>query len=583
LTVAFKLVMLAEGRGEPMKTAALKTAALKTAALLASVSLMSGACTENQLNNIPGSEAKPDILVTPERIDFGAVGSTATVEELFTIENVGTAGLSISDVLLSGSEAFTLTVPTGISTLAPGDSADVVVSYAARTAADEAVATVLSDDPQTPEADVVLVGEVLYADLEIQPDPFDFGILEPGSSTTGEVLLVNVGGETLTIDTIAVIGEAFEALTLPSLPLTLEPEESVPVEMGFAPEFHGEYEGQIWANHDGPTGTDMGTLVGGTTQTTVTGRICDPSGTGWVVGAHVWSAADEDGDGEADWYVETWTDADGYFALEGVRAGTRTIYVDKGSFSTEFEVTVTGGTYELPEDECLSGDLPVAVVTGDYDDIGHILRDLGIDYDAYSSGTYLNLLRDPEAMAEYDIIFFNCGMSFSWLSYEAEVADNLQAFVADGGSVYASDWAHAIVEASWPAQIDWLGEDEVWDPNTDIDYGHLYPYAGLAARIDGDVNDSVMASAIGSETAELVFDLDAWVVPLTPGLGTSVLISGEVGTYDEDTFGVGETLGNVPLALRFEPGGTVIYTTFHNEAQLTQDMEAALKEIILSL
>ena len=36
-------------------------------------------------------------------------------------------------------------------------------------------------------------------------------------------------------------------------------------------------------------------------------------------------------------------------------------------------------------------------------------------------------------------------------------------------------------------------------------------------------------------------------------------------------------LQNVPLAVRFSPGGTVIYTTFHNETQITIDMEAVLK------
>ena len=38
-----------------------------------------------------------------------------------------------------------------------------------------------------------------------------------------------------------------------------------------------------------------------------------------------------------------------------------------------------------------------------------------------------------------------------------------------------------------------------------------------------------------------------------------------------------------PLAVQFDDGGRVIYTTFHNEHQLTVDMELLLTEIIFKL
>ena len=555
---------------------------MNRSALLLSLAALVG-CSESQLQQIKGTGAEPDILVSPALIQFGATGSSATAEDLFTIETVGTAALQIDQVLVTGSDSFTLTVPSGLSSMAPGESADVVVTYAPRTGADSARAMVVSDDPDTPEATVELTGEVLYADLEIQPNPFDFGWVEPGDSTTGEVFLVNVGGEALTVDTLAVTGEAFSLLTSPTLPLELAPGDSAPVELMFSPLIHGDYEGSLWASHDGPTGTDNGALVGSTTQAAVSGRICDPSGDGYVAGALVWAGEDEDGDGELDWYVETSTDGDGRFTLEGVRAGTRTIHVDKGSFSVTFEVTVTGGTYELPEDECLSTDVKIAVVSGVYDDIARLLRDLGLDYDTYGDGTYLALLEDPDALAEYDIVFFNCGMSHSWLSQEDEVGANLEAFVDQGGSVYASDWAYGVIEAAWPWAVDWLGDDVLFNPETGITYGHLYPYGGIADTITADVIDPVMAAAVGGDSAELNYDLDAWVVPVGASSQTTVLLRGDARLYDEDTFEPGETKTDLPLAVRFSQGGTVIFTTFHNEVQITGHMELALKEIILSL
>ena len=64
------------------------------------------------------------------------------------------------------------------------------------------------------------------------------------------------------------------------------------------------------------------------------------------------------------------TGADGYFALEGVPVGT-TPCVEKGSFGATFDVTITEGTItELAQDECLEGDIEIAVVAGSYDDVG---------------------------------------------------------------------------------------------------------------------------------------------------------------------------------------------------------------------
>ncbi|MBK9371940.1 MAG: carboxypeptidase regulatory-like domain-containing protein [Deltaproteobacteria bacterium] len=81
----------------------------------------------------------------------------------------------------------------------------------------------------------------------------------------------------------------------------------------------------------------------------VTGRICDPSGGLWIVGATVTLSADLNGDGTIDVEITTTTDADGYYTLTGVPDGTWLVRVEKGSFSVEFEVTVAGATPRPPK------------------------------------------------------------------------------------------------------------------------------------------------------------------------------------------------------------------------------------------
>ncbi len=99
----------------------------------------------------------------------------------------------------------------------------------------------------------------------------------------------------------------------------------------------------------------------------VSGRVCDPSGGEWIVGAYVWVAVDDDGDGEEDWRAEDSTDADGRFMLEGLPPGDHQVRVEKGSFSSSYDVTLDVGLYEIPEDECALDPPTIAVISGDYD------------------------------------------------------------------------------------------------------------------------------------------------------------------------------------------------------------------------
>ena len=137
----------------------------------------------------------------------------------------------------------------------------------------------------------------------------------------------------------------------------------------------------------------------------VSGRICAPSQNVYVADAEVYIEF-EDGT-----RLSTQTDADGYFTLEGVPVGTYTVHVEKGSFGATFDVTITEGTItELAQDECLEGDIEIAVVTGSYDDVGGILTRLGLSYDAYDGDPYGS--REYEELSPIRVVWRNMTLSF---------------------------------------------------------------------------------------------------------------------------------------------------------------------------
>jgi hypothetical protein len=301
---------------------------------------------------------------------------------------------------------------------------------------------------------------------------------------------------------------------------------------------------------------------------TLKGTICTPDGGNAVTHATVTVLHD----GEPS---STETDAEGDFVLEDLPPGTWTVRVEKGSFQVEFEVTLQEGEVtELDVDECVpleQGETKIAVITGAYDAIQDLLDELDLEYDRIPglSGTeYVDFLRDVDAMSDYDIIFFNCGMGDAWMQHEDEVGDNLREYVRNGGSIYASDWAYWLIEVGWPGEHDFHGTEN--NPR-----GAL---VGASQELDAQVLDPAMAAALGSDTAHLNYDLDSWAA--MEDADAEILIRADYKWWA----GFGKESQEGPLATRIRDGeGTALYTTFHNEQQTTQDMLVLLEEIILSL
>ncbi|MFT5683083.1 MAG: hypothetical protein ACI8RZ_004010 [Myxococcota bacterium] len=309
----------------------------------------------------------------------------------------------------------------------------------------------------------------------------------------------------------------------------------------------------------------------------VTGRICNTAGNSYVVNADASISYDTDGDGAEDGLATDLTDAEGWFTLTDVPLGSHTILIEKGSFTATIDIVLDTPNEELQlaNEECLDpGSVEIAVISGDYDHVESLLSGLGLEFTIYrgTSGQteYMSLLQDPDLMAEYDIIFFNCGMDTTWsrnASYDT-VAANIKDYVQAGGSIYTSDWAYNIFEAAFPGAADFYGEDSVVGS----------AYWGADGYLTANVLDPTFQSLLGSNTAQLNYDLASWAVVETASSNTEVLLSGNAPLY------LWGSVNNSPLAIRFSSGsGVALYTSFHNEQQATVDMEAILEEIILSL
>lgn len=284
---------------------------------------------------------------------------------------------------------------------------------------------------------------------------------------------------------------------------------------------------------------------------TVTGRVTSPSGT-----VAVRSAIAEVAFGDESAWMLTHCD-DGGFVLE-VPPGDHTLSVVKGRWSASQAFTVAAGEQlDLGNVSLDVAPVAMAVVDGEYDDIGALMTDAGIPFTEFARPADL---MTPEGLTDYQVVFVNCGTvaGRGITPYTPEQFDAVRAWVEAGGTLYVSDWEHDLFEGAFPEALDFA-------PN---------PRAGTTvAVVEADVLDRDIQTILQKETAELRFDRNGWAA-----------IDGA-----EEAFPLvmGTPTGDVvyrPLAALMPLGaGKAIYTSFHNEQQITEDMEVILYEMILSL
>lgn len=321
----------------------------------------------------------------------------------------------------------------------------------------------------------------------------------------------------------------------------------------------------------------------------ISGRVCDPTGYTWLEGATVFvNVFDEEG-----WLVEvkqTETDKDGWWSLSELPTGTaHEVMIQKG---TEVIETHTidirnGRTTKIEEPPCLDpSTLDIAVISGNYDDFDQVLDHMGIgDYeiiDGLNQAEIEDFLLNPEAMAEYDLIFFNGGTLEEGIFYDTEgtgttvpdeVKANLVAYVENGGSVYASDWAYDVVVQTWPDRLDFLGAEGT--PNS--------AQLGASQAVNARIANYAMGEFLDqeSEYVPVVYDLPVWPPLVQVGSTVSTHLVADV-EYREN--GVTLYQAASPLLVSFNGGGgRVVFSSFRMVANDNEDMVKVMKYVMFAL
>ncbi|HEX4487698.1 MAG TPA: choice-of-anchor D domain-containing protein, partial [Terriglobales bacterium] len=246
-------VKLTPGQSTAFTVSYTPTAAGTSSGNVSFVSDASNANLSVTLSGTATAAPAPGVLTSSlSSLNFGSVqvGKSKTQPEILT--NTGDTAITLSRAALSGT-AFTiggLSLPT---TLNPGQSASLTVTYAPTAAGNNTGAISLVSTASNPTVGIALTGAATAAPslavLAQSLSTLAFGNVQVGTTKTEPETLTNTGASPLTITQANISGSGFSIAGL-SLPLSLGSGQSANFNVTYAPSSAGVSSGSLVISSD---------------------------------------------------------------------------------------------------------------------------------------------------------------------------------------------------------------------------------------------------------------------------------------------------------------------------------------------
>ena len=149
---------------------------------------LQGGCMDNTISSIkdPSGEGDPQILVTPNPVDFGIIPAGEQAAEIITLSSMGDRTLNVTAMQIgAGRETFTLLAPL-VGAYEPNTLVELTITYTSDGSATTGDLQILSNDPVNPNTTVLLL-----AGSEVIADTGDSGAADPPRSAPVAVCSVN--------------------------------------------------------------------------------------------------------------------------------------------------------------------------------------------------------------------------------------------------------------------------------------------------------------------------------------------------------------------------------------------------------
>jgi hypothetical protein len=209
-------------------------------------------------------------------LQFSTLTTSKSYSQTAVIQNSGQSSVKISSISVTGTNSsnFYLTNNLCGSTLSPGQSCTVDVSFASSTAGSfEAYLTVVSNGVINPTAQTELMGTATVPAPEVvfSTSTLNLGSVQANSSSTGTVTVTNSGTAALTIDTLSITGTNANFFTdSTTCGSSLAIDASCTISVTFAPLVAGSYSATLNVPNSDSSDSQSVALSATATPSTIT-------------------------------------------------------------------------------------------------------------------------------------------------------------------------------------------------------------------------------------------------------------------------------------------------------------------------
>jgi hypothetical protein len=185
---------------------------------------------------------------------------TTSAAQTVTLSNIGTLNLVVSGVSVSGSNQLDFVVTNGCSTVLPGASCTIGVSFRPSTGGAETATLAINHNAGSPST-VALSGTGVVPAVLSAPASLAFSAQRINTNTSKSLTVSNSGTAPLVFGQLSTSNAAFTA-TLGSCPASLAPNKSCRMSVTFRPTVIQPYTGTLTILSNGTNSPTTVTLTG---------------------------------------------------------------------------------------------------------------------------------------------------------------------------------------------------------------------------------------------------------------------------------------------------------------------------------
>lgn len=216
--------------------------------------------------------AAPQLAVSTSNLSFGNVAVNSSMTQLVTLTSTGTSAVTVNSASITGA-GFSIVGGSFPVTLNPTQSVTLQVQFLPTSGGAVAGQLAISSNSAISSAIIVALSGMGAAatgsapptdpQLTVSASNLNFGSVTVSTSTTQSVTLASTGTSAVTVNSASITGAGF-SIVGGSFPLTLNPTQTVTLQVQFQPASAGAVAGQLAISSNSVSGGAIAVALTGT-------------------------------------------------------------------------------------------------------------------------------------------------------------------------------------------------------------------------------------------------------------------------------------------------------------------------------